>query len=270
VLLERARRRETEFALRASLGASHVRILRQIVTEVAVVGALGGAAGIVLAAAALPALLASVPADIPLIQRISIDPTVVAVAASLAILVTLAAGLVPALRVAGRDLRARLQAARVRGPAQMAQIRSLLLVARFAFSIGLLIAAGLLVRSFGRLAAVEYGFDTRGLAEASLDLPMARYRDQPSQARFHVDLLNRVRALPGVESAALSSGPPLFGSMTFSFAIEGKAATNPSGREDPVKLVAVSPEYFDTLRVPVIQGRAIGDIDRRGALRRSS
>jgi putative ABC transport system permease protein len=266
LLLARARRRETEFALRSAVGAGRVRILRQIVTEVIVLAVIGGALGMTLVAAMLPALLAAVPADIPLIQHVSIDPTVVAVAAGLTLLTALAVGLAPALRIARRDLRPALQAARVHGDVQTGRIRGVLLGAQFALSIVLVIAAGLLVRSFGRLAAVDYGFDPGGLAEASLDLPAARYADQPSQERFYAELLDRARALPGVVSAALASDPPLYGnSMTFSFAIDGKPATNPSGRENPVNLVAVSSAYFETLRVPVIQGRAIGEADRRGA-----
>ncbi len=266
LLLARARRRETEFALRAAVGAGGGRLVRQIVTEVLVMGTIGGGLGISLLALSLPALLAAMPADIPLVTHVSIDPVVVGVAAGLTLLTSLAVGLVPAVRVARRDLRPALQSVRTHGDVQTGRLRGALLVAQFALSIALVIAAALLVRSFSRLSAVDYGFAPDGLAEASLDLPAARYGDEPAQERFYAELARRTRAIPGVAAAALASDPPLYGNaMTFGFAIQGKPAANPSGREDPVSLLTVSPGYFETLRVPVVEGRTIRDTDRRGA-----
>jgi predicted permease len=266
LLLARVRRREAEFALRAAVGAGQGRLFRQIVTEVLLLGGVGGALGVGAVTVTLPALLAAAPGDIPLVQRVAIDPAVVAFAAGLTLVTSLAVGLVPAWRVARRDLRASLQASRVHGDAGAGRVRSVLLVSQFALSVALVIAAGLLVRSFSRLATVDYGFDPARLVEASMDLPAARYGDQPSQERFYTRLLERARALPGVESAALASDPPLYGSaMTFSFVIDGRPATGPSGREDPVNLLAISPGYFETLGVPVRQGRAFAAADRRSA-----
>ncbi len=267
LLLARARRRETEYAIRAAIGAGRGRLVRQVVTEVVVLGTLGGAVGVGVVAAALPALVAAVPPDIPLIEHVSIDPVVLAFAAGLTLVTSLAVGLVPALRIARTDLRSSLRSVRAGLDARASRMRSGLLVAQFAFSVALLVAAALLMQSFGRLAAVDYGFDPQRLVEGMIDLPRARYPDQPAQERFHARLLERVRALPGVESAGLASDPPLAGNtMTFSFAIEGRPAKNASGREDPVSLVAVSPGYFETLKLPVVRGRTFTASDRRGAL----
>ncbi len=265
LMLARARRRETEFALRAAVGAANGRLVRQIVTEVLLLGGIGGAAGIGLVALALPAIVAAIPADIPRVTHVAIDPTVLAFAVVLTLVTSLAIGLVPAIRIARRDLRPSLQTTRGQGDPTAGKVRGGLLIAQFALSVALVVSAALLVQSFGRLAAVDHGFDPDRLVEASLDLPSARYDTQPKQEQFHARLLERVGALPGVEAAALASDPPLYGnSMTFSFVIDGRAAVNPSGREDPVNLLAVSPGYFQALGVPIEEGRPIDGTDRRG------
>lgn len=265
LLLAKARRREAELALRSAVGAGRRRLVRQIATEVLAFGTIGGVMAVALVYTTLPVLLAAMPADIPLIEHVSIDKTTIGVAAGLAMATSLLVGLVPALRVARCDLRPALQSGHTPGDVQTGRIRATLLVAQFALSIVLMIAAALLVRSFSRLATVDYGFDPNRLVEASIDLPASRYRDQPSQERFYDEMLRRVQALPGVEAATMASDPPMYGnSMTFGFAIEGRPAASPSGREDPVDLVAVLAHYAETLGAAVVEGRAIGDADRHG------
>jgi predicted permease len=267
LLLARTRRREIEFALRSAVGAGRGRLMRQVVVETLVLGAAAGGLGLLLTTLTLPALVAACPADVPLVGQASIDSGVIAVSAVLTLAATLTVALAPALRVTSRHLQTSLQSARLSGDRRAGRIRGALLVAQFAISIGLIISAGLLVRSFSRLAAVEYGFAPGRLVEAMVDLPASRYGDQVSQARFYRELIDRVRALPGVESAAVTTTAPLSGSApTFSFAIEGRPASNPSGREDPVSLAAVSPGYFEALGVPVLQGRAIAQSDRSGSV----
>jgi predicted permease len=181
---------------------------------------------------------------------------------------------VPALRHealtprSGQALRLRSGQAGVRlsGTPGAARLRGALLVAQVALALVLLVGAGLLVRSLTRLNAVDFGFAKDGLLALNLDVPAARYPDVGAQVRFYERLLERVRALPGVAAASTTSGALASGTATtFSFAIEGRPAATPSGREDPVPLRAVMPDYFRTLGIPVLHGRTIEPTDRQGA-----
>ena len=160
-----------------------------------------------------------------------------------------------------------LTASRLSGTPGAARLRGALLVAQVALALVLLVGAGLLVRSLIKLNAVDYGFAQDGLLALNLDIPAARYPDVGAQSRFYERLLERVRALPGVAAASTTSGAPASGiATTFSFAIEGRPAATPSGREDPVPLRAVMPDYFRTLGIPVLHGRTVEPTDRQGAL----
>jgi putative ABC transport system permease protein len=125
------------------------------------------------------------------------------------------------------------------------------------------IGSALLVRSMANLAAVPHGFDPANLVTIRLNLPGARYPDTAAHARFYEQVLAEIRALPGVVAAAGTTGQPASpDTMTFSFAIEGRPSVNPSGREDPVPLQAVTPGYFETMRIPVLAGRVFTEADR--------
>ena len=265
LLLARAKSRETELAVRSALGGGRARLVRQLVTEVVVLGLLGGALGIGLGALTLELLVAAAPADIPLLEEARIDWAVLAFAAAITIGTSLLVGLVPAVKGARADLRQSLQGTPNGPDVRGTRLRRLLLVSQFALSILLLTGALLLVESFRRLTAVEHGFDPNGVLAVWLDLPLARYSDQQAQERFYERLLDRVRGLPTVESVAATTEPPISGyRTTFSFAIDGRPAANPTGREDPVQLRTVSPGYLQTLRIPLIAGRTLQETDRRG------
>jgi putative ABC transport system permease protein len=136
-------------------------------------------------------------------------------------------------------------------------------VGQVGLSVVLLVGAGLFVRSFRALHETELGFDPEGLVLMDAALPLASYPESPEQVDFYERLLARVEALPGVAAAAGSSqAPGSSSSMTFSFAIEGRAATNPSGREDDEPLHAVTPGYFELLGQSLVSGRSFGDADR--------
>lgn len=266
LLLAHARSRETELAVRSALGGGRARLVRQLVTEVAVLGLLGGALGVGLVALTLRLLVAAAPADIPLLENVRIDWAVLAFAAAITIGTSLLVGLVPAVKGARTDLRQSLQGTRHGLDAHGTRLRRLLLVSQFALSILLLTGALLLVESFRRLTAVEHGFDPHGVLAVWLDLPRSRYGDPSAQEAFYERLLDRLGQVSGVESVAATTEPPISGyRMTFSFAIDGRPAANPSGREDPVSLRTVSPGYFETLRIPLLAGRALQDRDRRGS-----
>ena len=269
--LARAAGRVHEIAVRSALGASRSRIAKQLLVESLVQSAIGGALGVGVVAMMLPTLIAAAPADIPRLHDIGLDLFVFIFATGVTVLSALIVGLVPALRggwaAAGSQWHQALTASRLSGTPGAARLRGALLVAQVALALVLLVGAGLLVRSLIKLNAVDYGFAQDGLLALNLDVPAARYPDVGAQSRFYERLLERVRALPGVAAASTTSGAPASAiATTFSFAIEGRPAATPSGREDPVPLRAVMPDYFRTLGIPVLHGRTLEPTDRQGAL----
>jgi putative ABC transport system permease protein len=266
LLLVRTGQRASEFSARAALGAGRGRLIRQLLVEVLLLGGLGGALGIACVVLLLPVLLAAMPPDIPLLDDVRIDPTVLGFGAAITLVTSLGVGLLPAFRTARADLRPALGSGRIHGDARRAGLRGALLLSQFAFGILLLIGAALLAQSFRKLIAVEVGFDPVGVLAVWLDLPKARYPNRVAQQRFYEEVRDRVGALPGVRSVATTSEPPISGyRMTFSFAIEGRPSANPSGREDPVEVRVVSPGYLETMKIPLVRGRALEARDRDGA-----
>ena len=264
--LARAGHRAREMSLRAAIGAGGGRIVRQMLTESLLVATVGGVLGVAVATALLPSLVAGAPADIPYLERVRMDWTVLGLAALVIMASALAMGVVPAMRAARTDLRGLLQGGRVHGDRRHQRLRQALVVAQVAVTLVLVVGAGLLVRSFVRLGSVAPGYDPRGVLTVSVDLPRARYTDLGAQLRFYEQLFARLHAQPSIAAAAGTTAVPGEGSsMTFSFAIEGRAAANPSGRETPVPLQGVTTGYFDVMRIPVLQGRAFSATDRPDA-----
>jgi predicted permease len=217
-----------------------------------------------LAVTLMRGLLAMAPADIPLLSDVQLEPRVLAFAAGITLLSALLFGVAPALRLARADLQTTLRTANDHaGGARHAGLRSILLVGEVALSLVLLVGAGLLLRSAQRLRAVDYGYRAHGLLAVSLDLPHIRYDSLSRQQQLYEQLIERVRALPGVSSVAATTEPPASGNnMTFGFVIEGRPAANPRGREDPQQLRVVTPGYFQTMGQPVLSGRAFDVTDR--------
>ena len=261
--LVRAARRVREMAVRAAIGASSLRLFRQVLAESLLLAAIGGAAGVALAAATLRVIVAAAPPDIPFMERAAIDWVVLAVAAAVTVASALVIGLLPAARVARTDLRALLQSTRHRGDRYQQCLRQALVIAQVAVAVVLLISAALLVRSFLRLSAVDAGYDPRGVLTVSVDLPRVRYTDPAAQLAFYERLFERLRSNPSIIAAAGTTATPGTGAhMTFSFAIEGRVAASPTGRESPVPLQGITPGYFDVMRIPLLQGRVFSAADR--------
>ncbi|MEX2470940.1 MAG: ABC transporter permease [Gemmatimonadota bacterium] len=262
LLLARAASREREMAVRGAMGAGRGRIMRQLLTESGLLAVLGGIGAAVLAPALLRVLVSAAPADVPLLGRASVDLRVLGFAAAVSFGCAALFGLAPALRLARTDLDRVLRGTRTTSGAGHVRLRDGLLVGQVAFSVVLLVGAGLFIQSFRAVTNVDPGFDPEALTVMELDLPFGRYGDIDEQVAFYDGLLERVRAIPGVTEASASSWTPASGqSMTMSFAIEGREATNPSGREDDEPLVAVQSRYFETLRQAVIEGRTLGPTD---------
>ena len=262
LLLARATAREREMAVRGAMGAGRGRIVRQLLTESGLLAVLGGAGALLLAPALLGVLVSIAPPDLPLVDRARIDLGMLGFAAAISFGCAAIFGLVPALRLSRTDLDRALRSTRHTSGTSHARLRDGLLVGQVAFSVVLLVGAGLFVQSFRALNATDPGFDPDGMTVMQMDLPFSRYGDSSQQVALYDALLERVRAVPGVEAAAASSMTPASGQpMTFSFSIEGREASNPNGREDDELLVAVTPGYFDVMRQRVLEGRGLDERD---------
>ncbi len=272
LLLARATARERELAVRGALGAGRRRLVRQLLVESLLLGVLGGGLALVVIAVGLDTLVALAPPDIPLLDDVRIDPVVLGFALATTLLATLLFGLVPALRATSTSPADTLRGARGSGgigggsgPAH-GRLRAGLLVAEVALAVVLVVGAGLLLRSMARLNAVDPGLDPENVLVAFVDISSPRYPESDDHIGFFRTLLDRLRAAPGVIAAAGSTEPPLGGyGMTFSYQIEGRPANTPSGREEDERLFAVTPGYFETLGIPIVDGRGIEPADRMGA-----
>ncbi|HEU0091249.1 MAG TPA: ABC transporter permease [Vicinamibacteria bacterium] len=262
LLLARASSRQRELALRSALGASRRRLLAQLLTESVVLALAAGALGAVIGSFALRGLVALVPADAGLPAALGIDRTVLAFTAGLSLMTGVMFGLVPALQASRPDLVAVLrEGGRPVGGAARRRFRDGLVVAEIALSLVLLVGAGLLLRSVLALQGADPGFRTDRLLTMEFRLPTARYARPAQIAAFFRAILERMRAVPGVESVALVRAVPFSGNGGSSpYEIEGRAPA-PPGRDPRTQTNIVSPGYFRTMGIPILQGRDIEERD---------
>jgi putative ABC transport system permease protein len=255
LLLAKASTRAQEVAVRSALGAGRARIARQLLIESLILSGVGGAAGVVLANLSLPALIRFVPEQIPRLSEARIDGVVLGFTVLACVATALLFGLAPALQ-ASRGQGTKL---RLRGRSRpRASTRQLLVVSEVALAVVLAAGAGLFIRSFLRLTQVSPGFEPGNLWTADLSVPETRYPEDKDRARFHRELLDRVRALPGIVAAASVDSLPLTGThWTSDFLVEG--------HEGEVGLEfnrrRLSPGYFRTMGVPLRSGREFTDSD---------
>jgi putative ABC transport system permease protein len=265
--LARGAARQREVAVRTAIGASRWHLVRQQLAESVVLGVGGGAIGLVLAAWACRALPAIVPTSIPRLEQAGVDWRVALFTFATALVASVAAGLVPALQTARADLNGVLKdgGKGSTAGASRARTRDALFVAEVAFALLLLVGAGLTLTSFGRLLAVQPGFQPERVLTAQVSLPRARYASDTLQARFWEQLLPRLRGVPGVAGAAVVTTAPLGGGMAmWTYTVDGRP--RPRANEGPVAIVySASDDYFRTLGVPLRRGRAFTSADRLGA-----
>ena len=270
LMLARGDSRSRELAVRASLGASRGRILRQLLTESALLASIGGVLGVIGAWWATRALLILGPA-LPRASEIGISVPVLLFALGTAMLSAILFGMAPALRSAAVEPAAALAGARgsVRGTRTAG--RGVLVIAEVALAVMLVIGAGLLLKSFSRLMAVDVGLNTAGVVTFSMTLPEAKYPsppraqypDWPSAIRFYDELLDRVKTVPGVRGVALGMNHPLESGFTSQIAVAGRP--DPSGPRDEVRIRPVAPGYFETLGIALQRGRTLSTDDRTKA-----
>ncbi|HET7424573.1 MAG TPA: ADOP family duplicated permease, partial [Gemmatimonadales bacterium] len=264
LMLVRVAAREREVTIRAALGASRRRLLRQFLTESVLLALAGGILGLGLAVWGVDALRALEPGTVPRLQDIRLDGRALAFALVLSIGTGLLFGVVPAIRALGFDLRGGLAEGgrALAGGRAAARTRNALVLAEVALASVLLVGAALLLRSFVGLQRVDPGIAVDGILTARVTLPRSRYDDPARQVAFADALLERARALPGVSSAALGSGAPVDDALTYwAFAMAGVEQPPPEVVQDAV-VYRASPEYFPTFGLPLIRGRLFQAGDR--------
>jgi putative ABC transport system permease protein len=267
LMLARVASREREVTIRAALGATRRRLVRQLLTESVLLALAGGALGLVLAVWGVRGLQALEPGTIPRLDEIGVNGRAFVFALALSVATGLLFGFVPAIRVLRYDLRAGLgeTGRALSGHRAAGRTRALLVLAEVALACVLLVGAALLLRSFVRLQRVDPGFTSRAILTARLTLPRSRYDDPSRQAAFADELLEGVRNLPGVASAALASDAPLGdGPPYWSFAVAGVEQPPPEVVQDAV-VFRTTPDYFRTFAIPLVRGRLYDASDRGDA-----
>jgi putative ABC transport system permease protein len=264
--LARAALRHKEMAIRTALGAKRKILIRQILTESMLLAILGGGLGLLLSFWAKDLLLAVSPADFPRSSAVSIDGRVLLFSLLVTLFAGLALGLAPAIQNSRSDLNSELkEGGRDAGGETRNRVRSLFIVSEIALSLMLLVAAGLLLKSFSQVRGVNPGFDANRVLAVRLSLPGARYANAASVKTFYDMIASRIIGLPGVEGVSAASALPLSGLIArTTFDIPGRAPASAS--EQPFAQHRwVGPGYFETMKIPVVRGRDIADSDNEHA-----
>jgi putative ABC transport system permease protein len=264
LLIARSLVRRRELDVRLALGAGRERLVRQLMTESLVIAAIGGGLGIVIAVVSVPLLSRLVPNSLPLADTPTVDLRVLFVAALVSALTGIAFGVFPALRASGKgDLSALREGSRS-GGGRRARLRSALVVAEVTASVVLLVSSGLLLRALSRVESTDPGFRAEGVVTMRTALPKPQYDSNSVREQFYRRVLDGVRALPGVQSAAYVSFLPMtFGGGIFSVEAGGIPSNGSDGRNASLRYA--TPNYFSTMGIPLRAGR---DIEESDALNR--
>ena len=250
LLLARGTGRQRELSIRAAMGATRARLARQLLFESCLIAVLAAGIGIAISFAAVRLLVALGPESVPRLGELSIDVTVLAFALGVALTTMIVFGLAPAIQAARQDPQDALRADS-RGSTSgtgSRRIRAALTVAEVALSVALLIGAGLLIRSFARLQQVSPGFNTSGVMTARVGLPNTTYAGGPPKRAFFERLLTDLRGRPGIEAAAIASGPPLSGDFTGG---DVKLPTQSNEEAGSAAWRLAGPGYFAAMGIPV-------------------
>jgi putative ABC transport system permease protein len=268
LLLARGATRSGELAIRAALGAGRSRIVRQLLTESVVLAIVAAAAGVAIARWGVRALVAAAPPGVPRLEQTSLDPVVLAFALGLACLCAIIFGLAPALRAARTDVQTVLrEGGRSAGMTGVRdRLRSGLIAAELAIALVLLVGSGLLIRSSLALQRVNPGFDPNGVLSARVSLPAAAYGDRAKVVSTLERIAEDSAGIAGAESAAITSQVPMAAGGNGNGLIpEGVAFDMKNAIQSRLRIV--TPDYFDTMRIPVVKGRPLTAGDRWGGLK---
>jgi putative ABC transport system permease protein len=261
LLLARATDRRREMALRAALGADRGRLVRQLLTESVLLAVLGGALGSALGIWGVQALIAVAPDGLPMSGPVPLDPGLLAFGTLLSLGTGMALGLVPALSALRADLGATLKEGGRTVTGGGRRLRELLVVTEVALSLVMLIGAGLLVQSLRKMQALDPGFRPDHVLTMSFRLPPTKYAEGEPVAAFFREAIAGIRAVPGVESAALVRAVPLSGNYgATGYSVEGQPEATP-GQEPQAVSNIVTSDYFGTMGIPIRRGRDFTDHD---------
>jgi putative ABC transport system permease protein len=262
LLLARSVTRSRECVIRAALGAGRARLVRQMLVESALLFLLGGLLGLLLARWSADSLLALAVTGgyVPERMSVAVDGRVLAATLLVSLIAGVVFGLVPALQASKVDLNDGLKASSVTGGSRRRRASRLLIVSELAISLVLLVGSGLMIRSFLRVQAASGGINPENLLEASSDAG----RSFPEAVAFWRAALDRVRQDPGVRFAAVTSRPPVHGARQQTFAIHGRSSPA-AGEEAQAGDILVSEDYFRTMGIPLLKGRAFSDKDAGGS-----
>ena len=263
LLLARSLARRRESLIRAALGAGRGRMMAQTLAESVLLSLLGGVAGLVLAKWGTMSLLALKPPQLARLNGITISAHVLLFALGLSVLVGVVFGLAPAWRTTRLNVAETLnQHGRATSGGRGEQVmRRLLVSAQLALGLVLLVASGLLIKTFARLRSVDPGFNSHQLLLVNLQLPASSYPELPRQTQFRREVLRRLNALPGVEAAMVSEAPLSGDWVSHNFVIEGRPPV-PVGSEPEIQALAVMGDYFRVMEIPLLAGRGFGTMDR--------
>ncbi len=264
--LARATIRTRELAIRTAVGAARSRVVRQVLTESVLLAGVGGTLGVILASVALRVFVAEWPTMLPRMREVRMDAAVLLFSGALSLASGILFGLLPALNVTGANLAEILrQGGRsLAGDRTRRAMRAGLVIGQVAVAVVLLVSAGLLVRSFATLQDEDPGFRTQSRLVFSTPLPEAKYASRESMRAFAAAALARIEALPGVQSAGLTSLLPLGGRVNYwGLWIEGRPSVDDQA-DGSALIYRVSPTYFATMGIRILAGRGVAPEDREG------
>jgi putative ABC transport system permease protein len=262
LLLARAAARHREMAIRGALGASRSRVVKLLLTESLLLSIVGGAVGLLLAIWSLDLLVSLKPANLPRLAEIGVNRTVFLFTLAVSVLTGLLFGIAPAVQVSKLDLNEGLKESGRGGTdsPRRNRVRSLLVISEVALSLVLLIGAGLMIRSFSRLLAVDPGFKADHVLTAFVSLPPSKYPKYEEQAAFFDRLIERLRNVPGVTAAGVVTDIPLFGGSSTGFDVVGRPEAAP-GTRAMTDYRIISPDYFAAMGMKLVKGRAFSRYD---------
>ena len=262
LLLSRAAARQKELALRAALGASRLRLIRQMLTESVLLAVMGGLVGVALAYWGIHLLIGFGPDNIPRLSEITIDPRVLAFTFGISLLTGVLFGLIPALQASRPDLNDALkEGSRGSTGGRTGTFRNVFVIAEVSLALVLLIGAGLMIRSFARLQSVETGFNRESVLTMRAQLPRKKYGEPHQIVDFFKQAQARIAALPGVQAVGAINYLPLTGlASRDSFKIPGQPPPAP-GQEPGVEVRVITPTYFKAMGIPLLKGRLLDERD---------
>lgn len=264
LFLVRGEARQKEMAVRAALGAGRSGLIGHYATESLLIAGASGVLGLAMTWAALRVLLRIAPPNIPRLHEVAIDPFVLGFTVVVVVLAAVLLGVLPTLRLTSPDLLATLSrsARGVSGSRERNRARQTLVVAQTALALVLLVGSGLMVRSFQKMRALDPGFEPRNALTFRISLPTSMYPDDERSAQFHTTLLERLRALPGVELVGATSHPPLAACCSGTAHVIADHPVEPGQLPPMFWYSTVSDGYFEAMRIPLVAGRTFDSSDR--------